>query len=111
MLTIVLHSRLVSLSIQFPAAASRGAAWMVQGTAAQDAAGVRRSDAGSPALPAIPHKSRRESAAALFSAASGRAELRALEVGPLAKCSFRRNWYRFRMRSGCVRMRRDASGF
>ena len=38
------------------------------------------------------------------------AQLRALKDGLLAKCRFRRNWYRFRMRpdaSGCVR---DASG-
>ena len=40
----------------------------------------------------------------------GRAQLRALKEGLLAKCRFRRNWYRFRMRPGCVRMRRDASG-
>ena len=41
--------------------------------------------------------------------ASGRAQLRALKDGVLAKCRFRRNWYRFRMRrdaSGCVRMPR-----
>ena len=45
------------------------------------------------------------------------AQLRALNDGPLAKCRFRRNWYRFRMRPdasgcvpdacGCVGMRRD----
>ena len=40
---------------------------------------------------------------------AGRAELRALKEGALAKCRIQRNWYRFRilpdasrMRSGCV---------
>ena len=41
---------------------------------------------------------------------TGRAELRALKEGLLAKCRFRRNWCRFRMRPGSVGMRPDTSG-
>ena len=47
---------------------------------------------------ASPEKSRR---AAVY----GRAQLRALKEGVLAKCRLRRNWYRFRMRPGYFRMR------
>ena len=41
------------------------------------------------------------------------AQLRALKEGPMAKCRFRRNWYRFWMRPGCVASGcvQDASGF